>query len=284
MIVLRELAPAKVNLYLHVTGRRQDGYHLLDSLTVFADIADKLEVVPSGRLTVAFEGPYATSLLADDNSVLKAAERLRAYAKAGAGAAITLHKYLPVAGGIGGGSADAAATLRLLLRFWNIRVPQQDLEAMALALGADVPACLRSSSLYMEGIGERIEQGPRLAGLHAVLANPGRQLKTQEVFAAYKPPFSTPPRHPASFATPSACAEFLHKARNDLEPPAVALMPEIAVVKDALKGQKDCLLARMSGSGATCFGLFASAASAQDAAGKLRAEHPAWWVEATGLR
>lgn len=284
MIVLRELAPAKVNLYLHVTGRRADGYHLLDSLTGFTEFGDKLEVVPADSLTLTLEGTYASSLSAQDNSVLKAAELLREYGKMSPGAAITLHKRVPVAAGVGGGSADAAAALRLLKRFWSVNIPQGDLEVMALILGADVPACLHCSPLYMQGIGERIEQGPSLTGMHIVLANPGRPLKTPEVFAAYKGPFSTPARHPAAFATPAACAEFLGKARNDLEAPAIKLMPEIAVVRDALSSQKDCLLARMSGSGATCFGLFASATAAQAAASALTAQQGTWWIQATALR
>jgi 4-diphosphocytidyl-2-C-methyl-D-erythritol kinase len=284
MIVLRELASAKVNLYLHVTGKRADGYHLLDSLLGFTDFADKLEVVPAPGLTLTLEGPFAQSISDRDNSVLRAAGLLREYAKVRAGAAITLHKHIPVAAGVGGGSADAAAALRLLMRFWNIKVPQEELNAMALALGADVPACLHSSSLYVGGVGERIEPGPPLAGTHMVLVNPGRPLPTPEVFAAYAPPFSTPARHPASFATLSACVEFLRRAGNDLEAPAIRRMPEVAEVLGAIAAQPGCLLARMSGSGATCFGLFAVAAGAADAALALRVAHDTWWVQATTLR
>jgi 4-diphosphocytidyl-2-C-methyl-D-erythritol kinase len=283
MKIEQEVAPAKLNLYLHVTGRRADGYHLLDSLVGFAGIGDRLEAEMADNLSVRIAGPNGHMLLPEDNSVLKAANALRAYASKGAGAAITLHKHLPIASGVGGGSSDAAAALRLLMRLWDITLTEDILGAMALALGADVPVCLSCLPTYMGGIGEHLEQGPPLDGMHVVLVNPGLPLRTADVFAAYDTPFSAPVTHPAGFASLEACVAFLRQVRNDLELPAIKLMPEIAVVLGALARQKDCLLARMSGSGATCFGLFKNEAAAQTAARALGREYSAWWIQPTEL-
>jgi 4-diphosphocytidyl-2-C-methyl-D-erythritol kinase len=281
MIILRELAPAKVNLYLHVLGRRADGYHMLDSLVCFADIADKLEVIPSGDITLAIEGPFAPKLSLENNSVLKAAVALQKHAGVKTGAALTLHKHLPLTAGIGGGSADAAAALRLLMRFWGIRLGQAYLADIALKLGADVPACLRSAPLYMGGIGELLETGPSFEGLYLVLANPGVELKTPEVFAHFEGPFSGAARHPQAFASAEACVDFLRRNRNDLESPAKELLPDITKVLEALLQTKGCMLARMSGSGATCFGLFADAHAAKQAALALSTKYPA--ITATAI-
>ena len=283
MKTLREAACAKINLFLHVTGRRPDGYHLLDSLVGFASVADGLAATPADSITLSITGPYATTLSSHDNSVLKAAHALARFAAVKQGAALTLQKNLPVAAGIGGGSADAAATLRLLMRLWNIVPDAQALDAIALGLGADVPVCLRSKSLYVSGIGEALETGPAFAGMPVVLVNPGKPLATADVFAGVAPPFSTPARRPVEFASFSACVQFLAKCRNDLEMPAMQRLPEIAKVKELLSTQEGCGLARMSGSGATCFGLFEQAELANKAAAALVAAEPGWWVQATQL-
>jgi 4-diphosphocytidyl-2-C-methyl-D-erythritol kinase len=279
-MVLREQAYAKVNLYLHLTGRRADGYHLLDSLTGFITASDRLEAVAAEKLTLTLEGPYAAAVPSEDNLVLKAARLLHARLALGApGAALTLHKHLPVAAGIGGGSADAAAALRLLTRFWDVKLSLAELDELALALGADVPACLKNRTLYMSGIGEALKEGPELTGMPIVLANAGQPLKTAEVFAAFASGFSTPARHPKEFASVRACAEFLAKCRNDLQEAAIKRMPAISTVLEALAAQQDCLLARMSGSGATCFALFEDKATADAAARRLSENHPSWWVK-----
>jgi len=284
MIVLRELAPAKINLYLHVIGKRKDGYHLLDSLIGFADLHDKLEVVPADTITVAVEGPFAPSLSADDNSVIKAARALQALSKVTAGAAITLHKNLPVGAGIGGGSADAAAVLRLLMRFWKIKPSPKEIHTLALSLGADVPACMRSSSLYMSGIGEVIEPGPVLSDLWIVLVHPAKPLLSAQVFKDRAGAFSQATSHPHAFLEPQAAINFLQKTRNDLQSTAAKLVPEIGDVLDALSAEKECMLARMSGSGSACFGVFSNQQQADKMQLQLSARHPGWWIKTAHIR
>jgi 4-diphosphocytidyl-2-C-methyl-D-erythritol kinase len=283
MIVLREIASAKINLYLHVTGKRADGYHLLDSMVAFGDFGDTLEAIPSEDISLTIDGPFARHISTEDNSVLKAAHALRAACNVTAGAALTLHKHLPVAAGIGGGSADAAAALRLLARMWKLSPSPAQLHTLALSLGADVPACLQSTSLYMGGIGEAIEPGPELFGLAALLVNPLKPLITKDVFALYHPPFSLPARHPREFVSQDACIYYLTKTANDLEPPARQKLPELAGVLDALNAQPCSLKARMSGSGATCFALFSSRILAEEAAAHIAAAHPEWWVKAMAI-
>jgi 4-diphosphocytidyl-2-C-methyl-D-erythritol kinase len=269
-----ELAPAKVNLALHVTGRRPDGYHLLDSLVVFPRLGDRLEAVPAGELSLAIGGPFGAGLAAEpDNLVLRAARLIR---PSGEGAALRLVKALPVASGIGGGSADAAATLRLLARLWRAPLPSP---AAVLGLGADVPVCLAGRACRMAGIGERLTPLD-LPPFWIVLANPGVPLATGAVFAglagASGPPLPDPPG-PGDL---DALAAWLARQRNDLEPPAVSAAPAVAEAIAALAAQPGCRLARMSGSGATCFGLFAAEPPARAAAAALARARPAWWVAA----
>ena len=267
-----EAAPAKINLCLHVTGQRPDGYHLLDSLVVFADVGDVIEVRAAPMLSLRVIGPQARDLpVGEDNLVLRAA---RAFAGA-AGAAITLTKNLPVASGIGGGSADAAATLRALARLWDLPLPDAD---RVLQLGADVPACLAGRALRMQGIGERLAGVPGLPKAYLVLVNPGVAVATPAVFKAL--PSKNNPAMPdlPVFATAAELAQWLAAQRNDLEAPAMALAQVIGAVKQALAAAPGCLLARMSGSGATCFGVFADQAQAQSARAAISAAQPEWWV------
>lgn len=264
-----EFAPAKINLCLHVTGQRADGYHLLDSLVVFCDVGDQLRVVQAQALSLTIDGPQAPHLAAsDDNLVLRAARLM------GGGAAIQLTKNLPLSSGIGGGSADAAATLRALARLTGQALPDP---AAVLALGADVPVCLAGVPLRMQGVGEQVSILPSLPELHILLVNPGVAVATPTVFKAltnkYNPPLSQIPH----FADAAALAAWLADQRNDLEPPAIALNPVIAAVKAAIAAQPGCLLARMSGSGATCFGLFASANQAKSAEIALHFAQRDWW-------
>ena len=275
-----EDAPAKVNLHLHVTGRRADGYHLLDSLVVFAGAADKVSVRPSEGaaegVTLDIDGPEGGALSAGpDNLVLRAARLLAEAAERPLpGAALHLEKRLPVASGIGGGSADAAAALRVLDRFWGLRMGAARLEALALRLGADVPVCVASRAARMGGIGEILSPAPRLPSFGLVLANPRVALPTPAVFAGRKAAFSAPAALPSGWTDAAALAEGLRALRNDLEPPAVALCPPVAMVLAALDALPGALVARMSGSGATCLAVFADAEGAARAAEALPA---AWW-------
>ncbi|EWY41192.1 4-diphosphocytidyl-2C-methyl-D-erythritol kinase [Skermanella stibiiresistens SB22] len=287
-----ESAPAKLNLYLHVLGRRADGYHELDSLIAFADIHDTVTARPADGLTLTLDGPFAVALEgepSDDNLVSRAAVLLaealdRDMARGGAGAAITLTKRLPVASGIGGGSADAAACLRALARLWGISPADPRLFPLAARLGADVPVCLTSTAAYFGGIGDIIDPAPRLPPCAVVLVNPGTPLSTPSVFKARSGGFSTAARFDgAPLATAADLAAALAGRGNDLTAAATALVPGIGDVLDALAGTPGCLLARLSGSGATCFGLYGDDAEATTAAAGLTVRHPGWWIRAGRL-
>ena len=282
--ILRVPAPAKLNLYLHVVGRRDDGYHRLDSLVAFAAVHDTIEATAAEGLSLELAGPFADRLAADrDNLVLRAARALAAAAGRPADAAIRLVKRLPVAAGIGGGSADAAAVLRLLSRLWGIALPPLEMSRLALALGADVPACLAGRAAYVGGIGERIDPAPRLPQAHLVLANPLVPLATPEVFRARTGDFGRIARFAEAPADAEALAGLLETRANDLTAPAIACLPRIADGLAAIGRTEHCLLARMSGSGATCFGLYAEKASAQAAVAVLREDLVGWWLTATRL-
>ena len=281
---LRADAPAKLNLYLHVLGRRDDGYHLLDSLIAFAAVHDVLAAEPAAGLSLEISGPFAPALTSEaDNLVLRAARRLAAAGGVSPAARLTLDKRLPVAAGIGGGSADAAAALRLLSTLWDLRPTPEDIHALALSLGADVPVCLAGRAAFVGGIGDAVAPAPALAAAPLVLVNPGRPLATAAVFGGLSPGRGRPARFAEVAAEPAALAAMLAARSNDLTPAAAALVPEIVVALDALDAAAGCLLARMSGSGATCFGLFATEDEATGAARALQRDHPPWWVVASRL-
>ena len=278
-------APAKVNLTLHVTGRRPDGYHLLDSLVAFAEPGDRLRIAPAGggdiSLTIGGDAPGARALARaapSDNLILRAARLLaRADGPAGPppGARIALEKRLPVGAGLGGGSSDAAAALRGLARLWGRALPAP---SEVLALGADVPVCLLGRPARMRGIGERLDP-LALPRLHLVLAHPGVGLSTARVFSALGPRANPPmPETLPRWRGAADFARWLATMRNDLAAPARAICPEIAALESALAAAPGCLLARMSGSGASCFGIFESRAAAEAAAAALSRANPAWWV------
>lgn len=273
-------APAKINLCLHVTGQRADGYHLLDSLVAFApDAADRLTLAPASATTLTLTGPEAAALAPEaDNLVLRAARSFGASLPA---VALHLEKNLPVASGIGGGSADAAAALRLCAAHAGLPLPDA---ATILSLGADVPVCLTPCATRMEGIGERLTPLPPLPPVHAVLVNPRRPVATPAIFRALTQRNNAPlPATIPTFADARALAYWLARQRNDLEGPARLLEPMISDVLAAIAAHPGCLLARMSGSGATCFGLFADAAQAATAARALRHAQPDWWVATSVL-
>lgn len=282
---LELFAPAKVNLYLEITGKRPDGYHLLESLVVFVDFGDRLSVQlqTDGILSCTVNGPFARDvahLPEGNNIVLRAAEQLRQSGKTGLGASMVLEKHLPVAAGIGGGSSDAAAALNALNHLWHCAHTTRSLAAIGLELGADIPVCLQAPRpMHMTGIGEQLTS-VSLPALPIVLVNPGVGVATGDIFRRIAPPFLAATGW-ENLAEPGqeACIEALRHRRNDLHPAAERLCPEIGDVLSALHASKGCEIARMSGSGATCFGIFESLEAAQKAASVLRKTHPHWWVQ-----
>jgi len=281
-------APAKVNLTLRVLGRRPDGYHDLESLVVFADFGDRLSFVGGGELSLTVRGPNAAQAgEGADNLVLKAANALAAREPAIGLGAFHLDKTLPVAAGIGGGSADAAAALRLLAKANGLPANHPALFAAARATGADVPVCLDPRPRIMRGIGEVLSPPLSLPALAAVLVNPGVALTTKAVFSRWTAPAVAPAALDAEAVAKlkdrDALLRLLATQANDLEAPAIALAPVIADVLAALRALAGCSLARMSGSGATCFALFTLPAAAQEAARVLQLKFPRWWVQACVL-
>ena len=268
-------ARAKVNLWLNVVGRRSDGYHLLHSLIAFCDLADTLEAEPSDRLTLVVDGPTAGGLAAEpDNLVLRAARMLADRAGVAPHAALRLTKNIPVAAGLGGGSADAAAALGALAGLWRVTVPVVELFDIAGALGADVPMCLAGRTAIASGIGERLEPAPPLPACAVLLVNPGTSLPTLAVFKARRGDFS--PECPVRQAWPdlATLAAALAERGNDLAEAAVSLRPEIGDVLRSLRKTPGVRYAAMSGSGATCFALYDDPSAATQAAESLPV---AWW-------
>nr|WP_284734462.1 4-(cytidine 5'-diphospho)-2-C-methyl-D-erythritol kinase [Sphingosinicella terrae] len=269
---MHETAFAKINLALHVRERMADGYHRIETVFAFLEEGDRLEVAQGEGLTLAVTGPFAADLADEsDNLVLRAAHALRGRFGVRRGARLVLDKRLPVASGIGGGSADAAAAMRLLARWWSLEADEAALLTLAASLGADVPACLLSRPMRGDGRGDRLEPlaAGDLAGTPVLLVNPRRALSTAAVFRAWD-------------GRDRGSLEDWRRGRNDLEAPAARLVPEIEAVLAALAD--DAVLARMSGSGATCFALYADRATRDAAAARLAAGHPDWWVLASRLR
>jgi len=282
--VFRAEAHAKVNLCLHVIGRRGDGYHLLDSLVAFAAVHDLVEVLPDGGLVLDLSGPFARALDgAADNIVLRAARALAAAAGLSPAARIRLTKSLPVAAGLGGGSADAAATIRALAALWRVELDEENLARIGLALGADIPVCLYGRTAFMSGVGETIGPGPRLPPVGVVLVNPRVPVATAAVFAARTGPFSAPLSRGHDFADADELFAALEPLRNDLTLAAIRIAPVVGEVLGVLGADPDCRIARLSGSGASCFGLYRDAAAAAAAARRIAARHPAWWVQPTSF-
>jgi 4-diphosphocytidyl-2-C-methyl-D-erythritol kinase len=277
-------ARAKINLYLHVLGRRPDGFHLLDSLVVFAETGDEIVVAPSDKLLLKIVGPFAGTLASDDdNLVLRAARGLRDLAGITSGAAIILTKNLPVASGIGGGSADAAATLHALMALWRIAPERSALERLALSLGADVPVCLAGRPSYMGGVGEEIAPVGALPAAHLLLVNPGVATPTPAVFKARRGGFSAAGRWTEPPKDARGLAAALKSRTNDLTDAAITVTPAIRDVLTAIERSENCLLARLSGSGATCFGIYAGAAEAEAARNAVLAANPGWWAVAAPI-
>jgi 4-diphosphocytidyl-2-C-methyl-D-erythritol kinase len=289
--MIEEFAPAKVNLALHATGRRADGYHLLDSLVAFADAGDRLSFSPAGEDRLTISGRFAAALPTDaapgaDNLVIRARDALRDWAaRAGMPSPpvhIHLEKNLPVASGIGGGSADAAATLRGLDRLWQLGVPRRDLLAMGLALGADVPMCLESRPLVARGIGEDIALVDDLPDLYLLLVNPLAEVSTPEVFRQLANRENLPLALPGEGAPLEQWLGTLAASRNDLQSTAESIEPRITEALELIR-EADPMLARMSGSGATCFGVYRTQASLDRAWGKLEQARPEWYLQGAAI-
>lgn len=288
--MIRLRAPAKINLFLHLVGRRADGFHLLDSLIAFTDYGDELSAEAAGDLSLAVDGPFAAGLSqGEDNLVLRAARLLMAEGSVTRGARLRLTKQLPVASGIGGGSADAVAAMKALTQLWGLYVPAGRLAELALKLGADLPVCLAGRPSFVGGIGEDIQPVPPMPDLFILLVNPLIPLPTIDVFRrrAQGPDaarFGAPGRWSGTLAAEADLIRRLTDCRNDLTDAAIAIVPAIADVLERIGGQAGCRLARLSGSGATCFGLFSDAAAARTAAAAILDAKPGWWAVATRLR
>ncbi|MGE0652700.1 MAG: 4-(cytidine 5'-diphospho)-2-C-methyl-D-erythritol kinase, partial [Alphaproteobacteria bacterium] len=314
---VRVAAPAKLNLYLHVTGRRpggeaavafhrsaawddtssgatRGGYHTLDSLIAFAGLADEVSASPAppGDITLEIDGPFADALATagESNLVLRAARALAAATGTDAGARLRLTKNIPVSAGLGGGSADAAATILALAELWGVDATPH-LDRLALALGADVPVCLVSRPSLVAGIGEVVKPAPALPEAGLLLVNPGVAVETAEVFAAFdrterqSPSGALPPAgfSASPFDSVAALIAALEPARNDLTAAAQSLAPAIGEVLAALAAAEGCRLARMTGSGATCFGIFDNPGAAEVARRIVARGHPEWWAWAGGF-
>lgn len=280
MTSIAEFAAAKLNLYLHVLGKDERDYHLLDSLVAFATIGDELYLTPADRLTLGFDGFFRKEMrTGHSNLVWRAAVVMGEVFKKPPNFAITLTKNLPIASGIGGGSADAAACIRALCRFWDIDVQDPKVMAIALALGADVPVCLASRPAYMGGIGDKLTfiEG-EMPETSIVLVNPGVYCPTKDVFAMRRGPYSEEARFYGMPTNTEQLIRFLQNTRNDLTGPAQLIAPAIGAAMDALRDQ-GALFTRMMGSGATCLGIFNTSRGARSAAREIAEISPFWWVQ-----
>lgn len=284
---LSVFAPAKINLYLHITGRQDNGYHRLDSLAVFADIGDKITLEAAEDFSFQITGPYAAAFTAQDrdatrnsgNLAVRAAWALADQLGKDLPFRMTLTKNLPLAAGIGGGSSDAAAVLWALMNLWHVSMTASlFLPGLMRGIGADVPACLRCLPVRMTGIGDILDSVPGLPEIPVVLLNPGKHCPTPDVFRRFSGPMHMTSPMPADLTAPESLIDYLKKQGNDLTPAACGIVPEIGEAVSLLSAQQGCDLARMSGSGATIFGLFESMDDAENAVAAIANAKPGWWV------
>lgn len=285
-----EDASAKINLALHVTGQRNDGYHLLESIVVFTKFGDQISGHLSDKNSLTITGPFASEMAkcaTDDNLISKARNALAKFALSKGintfPVALICEKNLPLASGLGGGSADAAATLRLLVRLWQLDITDTDLAVIALKLGADVSMCLRNTPLIAKGIGDEIEDISNVPQFALVLANPLIEISTPKIFSRLKSKSNSCFDHVDIPNDLDGFLRLLNKYRNDLQPPAIETAPEIAQCLEALSSTKP-LFNRMSGSGASCFSIYSDLTGAQNACDTIKNQYPNWFVTATELR
>lgn len=288
---LQIFAPAKVNLFLHVTGKRNDGFHLLDSLITFADIGDIIDLTPSEGFTFDIQGPFAGSFsnaekspLPDSKNLLvKAARMLARHTNNAPSFSIVLHKNIPLGAGLGGGSADAAAILWGLCRYWKITPDMNTLKDMMMQLGADVPVCFESQTRFIAGAGEKLGDTVSIPELYAVLIHPAKRCDTKTIFKTYNKPFASPVDRVTGFSDQNACLAFLKTTQNMLLTSAVKHVPEIQNCLAQLEDSQGCLIARMSGSGSSCFGIYDNQEDTKAAQKTLQETNPDWWVKSTTL-
>lgn len=285
---IRLSAPAKINLTLVVTGKRPDGYHVLDSLVAFADLGDVIELAEASSFSFSVSGPFASMFTPEEvdpsasseNIAVRAVYALAAAERRPPNVSLHLIKNLPLASGLGGGSADAAAVVRCLQKLWGISSDSPYLPDLLKSLGSDVPVCWRCSAQRVRGIGDILEDAPIFPPLSVVLVNPLKPCPTVDVFRRHKGFHKGLPSFPARFDSVHRFVEFLEAQGNDLLPAALQVVPEIGACLEALSKQKGCFLSRLSGSGATCFGVFEDRLQSQEAAKRLARLFPAWWVQA----
>jgi 4-diphosphocytidyl-2-C-methyl-D-erythritol kinase len=279
-------APAKINLYLHITGRREDGYHFLDSLVVFMGKGDDLSLAPSDAFSFSVDGPMAGGLAGhphEDNLAVRAVKELADALGKKQDFSLKLTKNLPIASGIGGGSSDAAAALRLAAEHWGEDAESAAVHEIAKKIGQDVPCCISRKTCYFRETGNVTDSGPKMPSVSVVLVNPGKALPTPSVYKARKGAFSASARLEKEPKDAIELCVMLSERRNDLTDAAVSLMPEIGIVLSAISDTKGCLLSRMSGSGATCFGIYASFEAAEKAAEAIKSRYADWWVVADNI-
>lgn len=284
-------APAKINFYLHITSRRTDGYHDLDSLIAFTDTGDSISVEPAEKFSFSIKGPFASVFTDTERSggtdsgnlAVRAAYKLAEETGRGLDFHLTLTKNLPAGAGLGGGSADAAAVLRLLAQRWDISLQEPFLQKIAAELGADVPVCLYGKAARVLGRGEIFAAAPAIPDMLLLLVHPGIPCSTAGIFSAYGKTFQKTISLPDTFETPEDFIAFLEQQDNALTESAIRSVPEIREVLSRIAEQEGCRLARMSGSGSACFGLFGSDAFCRGAAEKIRLSHPGWWVHAGAI-
>lgn len=284
--MIRSFAPAKLNLYLHITGKRSDGYHLLDSLVAFCGVGDEVKIEPAQDFQFITEGPMSLALLeepVEGNLAFRAAKLMAETFDRPLDFKMTLVKNLPIASGIGGGSADAAAALRVVAKHWGVAQDDARLFDLAKKLGQDVACCVKNETCYFVGIGDTLETGPELPHTDIVLVNPNKALSTAASFKARQGEFTPKAQFETAPADVNELVAMLQYRKNDLTDGSCGILPDVNRVLSALENTQDCLLHRMSGSGATCFGIYPNRSASRAAAAQLFNNHPGWWVVATSL-
>ncbi len=279
--IVKIQARAKINLTLHITGKRKDGYHLLDSIIAFADKGDEIAIAPADKFTLKTNGEFADQLPLNknDNLICQAAKKLAQELNQDLKLSITLTKSIPIGAGLGGGSSDAAATIKGLLNFWKAKIGEKELNDILLSLGADVPACFHAKPCHVSGIGEKITEIPRIPALPALLLYPDIFCSSASIFKNHDENYSIASKIPQKFSDHTALYKFLHAHTNELTGTAIKQFPIIQSTLDTIEGQNGCALARMSGSGSACFGLFDTKQNSLKAAIRINKANPSWWVQ-----